>query len=194
MAQSLPVTSLSLRCEYCGQRYPVESNHECAQAPPREPSEFGGKSRPAMPPSLLGAILGERYEILSEISTGGMGVVYKAKHLALKNFVAVKILRSGPQVPGAKRRFLLEARLLSRLKHPNIVGVIDFGMLPDGRNFLVMEFLQGTTLGSLLKGGRLEPKRACQIALQMVRGLHMVHAQGIVHRDMKLAALPSEIT
>src|SRR5262249_19141732 len=100
--------------------------------------------------------------------------------------VAVKVLRQDHQIPGARRRFLNEARLLSKLKHPNIVSVVNFGALDDDRNYLVMEFLDGPTLGSVLKSkGRIEPLRAGWITLQMVRGMQTVHARGIVHRDLK---------
>jgi len=131
--------------------------------------------------------LGERYMILGELSKGGMGVVYKAQDLAQNRVVAVKILRPGQKVPGAQRRFINEAQLLARIKHPNIVEAYDSGGLSDGRQYLAMEYLDGPTLGSLLKSqpGRFEPLRACRIALQIVRGLLAVHAQGVVHRDLK---------
>ncbi len=137
--------------------------------------------------SLIGAKLGGRYEILSELSQGGMGVVYKARDLRRKIPVAVKVLRTGqqPSVPGARRRFLNEARLLSKLKHPNIVSVFAFGVLDDGRHYLVMELLDGPLLSDLMQAGHMEPLRACWLALQLVRGMLTVHAQGIVHRDLK---------
>jgi predicted Ser/Thr protein kinase len=131
--------------------------------------------------------LDERYEILAEISKGGMGVVYKAVDRLQDKLVAVKILRPGQNVPGARRRFINEAQLLSRLKHPHIVVVHDFGTLNDGRNFLTMEYLGGPTLGSLLKTqpGRMDPLRACRIAVQISRALTAVHEQGVIHRDLK---------
>ena len=131
--------------------------------------------------------LDERYEILGEISKGGMGVVYKANDRVLGKLVAVKILRPGQNVPGARRRFLNEAQLLRRISHPNIVEVHDFGTLNDGRNFLTMEYLSGPTLGGLFKTqpGRLEPLRACRIALQIARALIAVHDLGVIHRDLK---------
>lgn len=177
MADTLPVSSLRLRCESCGQRYAAESPHRCVAA------KAGGSA--ALPAELTGALIDDRYEILHEISQGGMGVVYKAQDRLCKRPVAVKIVRQEQTVPGARLRFLAEAKLLAKLKNPHIVKVLGFGLLPDGRNFLVMEFLSGPTLGSLLKSGRLDPPRACGIALQIVRGLKAVHAQGIVHRDLK---------
>ncbi len=95
-------------------------------------------------------ILAERYQILERLSAGGMGVVYKARHVALDDMVAVKILLK-PQKEEDQRRFLLEARLASKIKHPNTVYISDFGVMPDGRSYLAMEFLQGQTLASAIK-------------------------------------------
>ncbi len=130
---------------------------------------------------LLGAIIGERYEILSRLDHGGMGVVYKARHTVLENFLAVKILLR-PQDEEAQRRFLLEAKLASKINHPNTVHLSDFGVLEDGRSYLVMELLRGPTLAKVLSDGRLDPLRACRIAVQIARGLCAVHGAGIVHR------------
>ncbi len=141
-------------------------------------------SATTVPDPLIGAIIGERYEILSRLDHGGMGVVYKARHTVLENFVAVKILLRA-QDEEARHRFLLEAKLASKLNHPNTVYLSDFGVLEDGRSYLVMELLTGPTLARALEGGRLDPLRACQIAEQIARGLCAVHGAGIVHRDLK---------
>lgn len=132
----------------------------------------------------VGGILVDRYQILQRLSAGGMGVVYKAKHLALDDIVAIKLLLK-PQDETDRKRFLLEARLATKIKHPNTVYVSDFGLLPDGRTFLVMEYMNGETLSSALKKGPMEPLRACRIAVQIARGLQAVHDQNIVHRDLK---------
>lgn len=133
---------------------------------------------------LVGLILGERYEILQRLSAGGMGVVYRGRHIVLDSPIAVKILLK-PQDSEAQRRFLQEAKLASLIRHPNTVYISDFGLLPDGRSYLVMEFLQGPTLRQALHGGRLAVTRACQIARQIAEGLQAVHDKGIVHRDLK---------
>ncbi|MFO0574412.1 MAG: HEAT repeat domain-containing protein [Polyangia bacterium] len=155
-------------------------------APGTPPAAATGRAegRAALPVDLVGLILGERYEILERLSAGGMGVVYKARHIVLDSLVAVKVLLKQKD-PQAQRRFLVEAKLASSIRHPNTVYISDFGVLPDGRSYLVMEFLQGPTLAKLLRGGRLDPLRACRLTLQIAEGLQTVHARGIVHRDLK---------
>ena len=141
----------------------------------------------AIPPGFqdfIGTVISERYQILDMVSHGGMGVVFRARHLTLKSVVAVKVLRRRSDAV-TQKRFLQEARLASRIKHPNIVFISDFGVLPDGRSYLVMEYLEGPTLSALLKKGLLDPLRACRIALQIARGMKAVHQHGIVHRDLK---------
>lgn len=132
----------------------------------------------------IGTVISERYQILDMVSHGGMGVVFRARHLTLKSVVAVKVLRRRSDAV-TQKRFLQEARLASRIKHPNIVFISDFGVLPDGRSYLVMEYLEGPTLAALLKKGPLDPLRACRIAVQIARGMKAVHQHGIVHRDLK---------
>jgi serine/threonine protein kinase/HEAT repeat protein len=140
--------------------------------------------RPGVPVDLVGLVLGERYEIKERLSAGGMGVVYKARHIVLESPVAVKVLLR-PQDSTAQKRFLQEAKVASAIRHPHTVYISDFGVLSDGRSYLVMEFLQGPTLARVLRGGPLDPVRACRIALQITQGLQAVHARGIVHRDLK---------
>lgn len=131
-----------------------------------------------------GLIIDGRYEVLEKASQGGMGTVYKARHATLRNLLAVKILRR-PKDEVSRRRFLQEAQLLSQIKHPNIVQVIDFGELPSGKSYLAMEFLSGPTLTAAVREGQMTPLRACRIAAQIARGMHHVHEQNIVHRDLK---------
>lgn len=134
--------------------------------------------------NLLGTVLGERYRLEKRVGEGGMGLVYQAEHLALKTKVAVKVLvRSAGEI--SRKRFLLEAQMASKVRHPNIVYLADYGVLPDSRPYLVMEFLSGPTLTDVLRGGPLSPLRACRIALQIAKGMQTVHDQGIVHRDLK---------
>lgn len=148
-------------------------------------SETGPESERLLDGELpVGGILVDRYQVLQRLSAGGMGVVYKAKHLALDDIVAIKLLLK-PQDETDRKRFLLEARLATKIKHPNTVYVSDFGLLPDGRSFLVMEYMNGQTLSSVVKQGPMDPLRACRIAVQIARGLHAVHEQNIVHRDLK---------
>ncbi len=142
---------------------------------------------PVAPPEsgdIVGAILNKKYQVLERLSQGGMGVVYKARHLTLDTAVALKVLLR-PEESEAQERFLSEARLASKIRHPNTVYIADFGVLDDGRAFLEMEFLAGRTLAAELRKGPIEPLRACNIALQIARGLQAVHEKGIIHRDMK---------
>ncbi len=132
-----------------------------------------------------GTILCERYEVLSAIGHGGMGVVYAGRHLRLGHRVAVKVI-GNVQTETLKSRFMREAQLASRVQHPHTVYVTDFGQLPDGGLFLVMELLSGQTLAAVLaESGRMEPLRVCKIGAMIASGMQSVHEQGIVHRDLK---------
>jgi HEAT repeat protein len=133
---------------------------------------------------LVGTIIGERFDVLERLSAGGMGVVYRARHILLDAEVAIKVLLK-PQDEEAQYRFLQEAQLACKVKHPNTVIVSDFGVLPDGRSYLVMEFLRGPTLSKVISQGPVPPERMCKIALQIANGLQAVHHQGIIHRDLK---------
>ncbi len=150
-----------------------------------------GKSREAEPDPLINTVLGERYRVERRLSQGGMGVVYRARHVVLDSALAVKVLLK-PQSAEDQRRFLQEAKLASLIQHPNTVQIIDFGVLPSGQSYLVMELLRGRTLASELRPGPLDPLRVCRIGKQIAHGLQTVHDQGIVHRDMKPDKVPIE--
>ena len=129
-----------------------------------------------------GARLGP-YEIVSAIGAGGMGRVYRAHDTRLSRDVALKVVLSRAD-PGLLARFEREARAMAVLAHPNIVTIFDVGT-HEGAPFLVSELLEGRTLRSALAGGRLPVARACDLALQLVRGVAAAHAVKIVHRDLK---------
>jgi serine/threonine-protein kinase len=158
--------------------------------PGESPLGAFGNSDGGLPPvgaeadSLIGTVINERFKILRRVGKGGMGVVYKARHLTLDTNVAIKVLLH-QRGKDDQERFVQEARLASKVRHPNTVYLSDFGVLPDGRLYLVMEFLQGRPLNSELTKGPLELTRALKVAIQMTRGLQAVHDKGIVHRDMK---------
>jgi serine/threonine-protein kinase len=134
-----------------------------------------------------GQVISERYRIVSKIAEGGMGEVYKGEHVDLGKAFAVKVIRAElSNDPDFAERFKREAIAASRIGHPNIVDVSDFGRTPDGRFYFVMEFLVGRTLTQLLKEqGALPAPRALAITLQMCRALEAAHQLGIVHRDLK---------
>lgn len=128
-----------------------------------------------------------RFRIEREIGTGGMGTVYLATHLGLERPVAVKIIKrefAGDQ--DVADRFLREARTMARLRHQHAAMIFDAGNLPDGRHFIIMEFVEGETLSqALAREGRFAPARAVQIATQVCDVLEEAHRLGIIHRDLK---------
>jgi serine/threonine-protein kinase len=135
---------------------------------------------------LIGTIVGERYRIVSRIGVGGMGAVYRAEHTMMRRDLAIKVLL--PELGGKEefaRRFEREAESASRLAHPNIITVTDFGRTAEGFLFLVMEFLAGESLSDVIGAGPLPRERALGIVRQMLRALDHAHAAGVVHRDLK---------
>ncbi len=143
------------------------------------------------PDPLIGRILDARYEVLGRLGEGGVGVVYRGRQTHLGRFVAIKVLhQDAAGIPEWRRRFEREAKALSALAHPNVVPVTDFG-IDGGVPFLVMELLQGKTLGELIKevpaAGPLPLARTLDIVRQTLRGLAFAHGKGIVHRDLKPA-------
>ncbi|PID38187.1 MAG: hypothetical protein CSB49_06880 [Proteobacteria bacterium] len=135
----------------------------------------------------LGMLLDDRYQIEYRLGQGGMGVVYAARHVVIDKPVAVKILRHEYcRDKGLVQRFIREARAASRIGHPNIVDVTDFGRLEDGHIYFVMEYLLGTTLAQAVRGSRgLRMLRVLDLGVQICHGLAAAHAKGIVHRDLK---------
>jgi serine/threonine protein kinase len=132
-------------------------------------------------------IIAGRFRIECEIGTGGMGTVYRAKHLGLERAVAVKIIK--PEFasdPDVADRFMREARTMAKLRHPHAAMIFDAGNLPDGRHFIIMEFVEGRTLSETLeREGRFTPERAIRIAADICDVLAEAHNLGIVHRDLK---------
>ena len=135
--------------------------------------------------------------MLARLGVGGVGVVYRGRHVQLDRPVAIKVLQqSAAASPEWRRRFEREARVLSTLAHPNIVSIIDFGIDGDVP-YLVMELLEGKTLADLINEGPVPPARALDIIRQTLRGLAFAHRQVIAHRDLKpanifLQALPDQ--
>lgn len=136
---------------------------------------------------LVGMVLDERYRIESKLGEGGMGVVFLATHIVIEKTVAVKVLkRDVARDRSVVGRFVQEAKAASRIGHPNIVDVTDFGTTPDGMTYSVMEYVDGETLHQVLqREGALEVQRALPIIAQLAKALGAAHAKGIVHRDLK---------
>ncbi len=146
------------------------------------------ESRPQSPAgaSLVGEVLGN-YRLVSELSSGGMGTVYRARHELLGREAAIKLLR--PELSSNDvlvQRFFNEAKAATAIRHPGIIEVYDFGYTDDGRAYLVMEFLDGESLGTrIAHRGRLTELEAASIARGVASALKAAHAKGIIHRDLK---------
>ena len=125
------------------------------------------------------------YEIVSPLGAGGMGEVYRARDTRLDRTVAIKILPENlSSNPEAKQRFDREARAISSLNHPNICHLYDVGQ-HDGISYLVMEYLEGETLGERLRKGRLPLEQVFRVGAEICQGLEQAHRSGVVHRDLK---------
>jgi serine/threonine-protein kinase len=136
---------------------------------------------------LIGQRLEGRYQILRVIGEGGMGVVYEAEHVLIEKRVAIKVLRETfTSRPDVVERFRQEAKSASKIGHPNIVDVSDFGETLSGQSYIVMEMLAGEDLADVLARERvLPPSRAARLVFQVARALHATHRKNIVHRDLK---------
>ncbi len=138
-----------------------------------------------------------RYEILSVLGSGSMGMVYKCRHDVLGRVVAIKTLRLRAATDDrTQKRFIREAQMTNRLNHPNLIGLIDFGNMENGDPFLVMEYVSGQSLYEVMKRERyLIPERAVHLFAQVCDGLFHAHERGVVHRDLKPAnilVIPNE--
>ena len=133
-----------------------------------------------------GMIVGERYEIVSKVGTGGMADVYKTKDHKLNRFVAMKVLKQEfREDTNFIKKFKTEAQSAAGLTHPNVVNVFDVGE-DQGIHYIVMELVEGITLKEYIsKKGKLSVKEATSIAIQVSMGLEAAHNHGIVHRDVK---------
>lgn len=131
--------------------------------------------------------LGDSYEILSLLGTGGMSIVYKVREKSSGNVFVAKLLRAEFLSDDlAKQRFEQEAQLVQQLTHPNIINVQRYAMTDDGTPYLIMEWLDGITLADYIRQrGAVPAKEAISIFEQITRGLNYAHSEGIIHRDIK---------
>ncbi|MCA9658358.1 MAG: serine/threonine protein kinase, partial [Myxococcales bacterium] len=134
----------------------------------------------------LGRTIDNRYKIVELLGEGGMGAVFVAEHLSLRKQVALKVIR--PEyagIPEIAARFTREAMATAKLDHPHVASALDYGMLPDGAAYLVIQLVRGKPLRSLLDERSLAWPIACDIVGQIADALAGAHAEGIVHRDLK---------
>ena len=127
-----------------------------------------------------------KYQIISRLGVGGMGEVYKVLHIHLNAIRVIKLMR--PAIAGeegAHERFIREARLATRIQHPNVATLFDFSTLADGSYYMVWEFIEGTNLAEIIRAsGSLSPRYAARLSAQALLGLDAIHKVGIVHRDV----------
>ena len=134
----------------------------------------------------IGTLLADRYRIDALVGEGGMGKVYSAEHVLMRKRLAVKVLRRElTSVPEVVARFEREAMAAGNIEHQNVAAATDFGKLPDGAVFLVLEFVSGHSLRDEVARGAFQVDRALHVARQISSALSAAHAQGIVHRDLK---------
>jgi serine/threonine protein kinase len=176
-----------LHCPTCGRHYSTDF-----KICPEDQSPLQGDvtviGGPPVDP-LVGHILDEKYRLEEQLGIGGMGTVYRARHLLIDRPVAVKVLNQRfVEDEAARTRFRREARAAGRLQHTNAVTVTDFGESQDGYVYLVMELLEGRTLRDVLaKEAPLDAARAVSLMMQISAAVAAAHEAGIIHRDLKPA-------
>jgi serine/threonine-protein kinase len=125
------------------------------------------------------------YEVEAVLGRGGMGIVFRARHLRLKRLVALKMLLGGMYAgPRERDRFEREAQAVARLRHPNVVQIYDVGDA-DGRTYFTMEFMEGGSLAQVLAGTPQPAMKAAKMVATLARAVHAAHSSGIAHRDLK---------
>jgi serine/threonine protein kinase/tetratricopeptide (TPR) repeat protein len=166
-------------CSACGEQF-AEGTAFC----PADGTELVR----TMADPMIGVILPRRYRIMSLLGRGAMSVVYKGTYEPLDQLVAIKIMKSHlVSDPGQLKRFQQEIKTAGGLEHPNIVGILDFGVTDQGVPYLIMEYLQGQSLADIIaKEGRLSVNRAIRIFTQAADALGYAHREkGLIHRDIK---------
>ena len=132
-----------------------------------------------------GGMLDGKYDILKRLATGGMGDVYLVRHHHLQERRVVKVLRADLAADGdAMQRFQQEARVATQIKHPNVAILYDYSRLPDGRYYMVWEYIEGEDLASRIRKGPVPAADAIELMIQALRGLDAIHSAGVIHRDV----------
>lgn len=171
-------------CPQCGTRF-----DEPIQYCPNDGSQTYEAAHNQAPPAdpLLGRVVDGRYRIEQKIGEGGMGMVYMATHTTLQKRLALKVLRGdSSRDADVVQRFMQEAQAATSIGHANIIDISDFGRLPDGSVYFVMEYLDGVSLSAMIKrSGSVPMQEAIHLVRQIASALEAAHARGIVHRDLK---------
>ncbi len=156
---------------------------------PRHPTDQPDPAtEPRDPDMLVGQVISGRYRIDSVIASGAIGNVYEGEHVHMRKRVAIKILNSAmDRLPHVKERFEREAMAGAHIDHPSVGAATDFGRLPDGSYFLVLEFVDGRSLQDAMIDRIFVAQRVVRMGRQLASGLHAAHCVGIIHRDVKPA-------
>jgi serine/threonine protein kinase len=180
MDKTLTDASNVKRCQTCGTNFPLSYNLKTCHLD-------GGELLVAAGDGFVGTLINRRFEIQSLVGSGNSGSVYSATDQELGRRVAVKVLHASSSADkDLAQRFQREAKMAGNLNHPGIVTIFDRGLLPTGQPFIVMEYLNGQSLGEIIaRQGHLDSLRAGRIALQMCDALHYAHKAGVIHRDLK---------
>ena len=167
-------------CPQCGTEYELDQRF-C----PKDGSTL--KTQGGATADLIGSVIADRYHVLRKLGEGGMGTVYLAEHVKMGRKSAVKVMNPGMvNDADAISRFNREAANASKISHPNVAAVYDFGETTDGLIYLAMEFIEGPSLTKVIEErGALMPVRAADITRQAADALAVAHDMGIVHRDLK---------
>jgi len=176
-----------LHCPTCGNHYTADNQFCPADQTLLQADATIAGEMPGDP--LIGKTLNEKYCIEERLGVGGMGTVYRARHVLIDRLVAIKILNQRfVEDDSARARFQREAKAAGRLHHLNAVSVTDFGETPEGDVYIVMELLEGRTLREIVaKEAPLEIARAVSIMLQTAAAVAAAHEAGVIHRDLKPA-------
>jgi len=165
-------------CPQCGVQY----DHDIKFCP-----ADGSALRAPPGQSMIGAVIADRYHVVRKLGEGGMGEVYLAEHVKMGRLSALKLIAPAlAREADAIGRFTREAANASKITHPNIAAIYDFGETPDGLVYLAMEYVEGESLTALLRRhGALPLRRTAEIARQIAGALDAAHERGVVHRDLK---------
>jgi eukaryotic-like serine/threonine-protein kinase len=170
-------------CPVCSREYANDRSHCSDDGVGLVALNTGAASRPE---ELIGNTVDGRYKIERVIGKGGMGTVYSCRHVVVGKTFAMKVLRSGVErSEGVLQRFIREAQTANAIRSRHIVEMSDFGQLPNGCFYVVMELLEGEDLTRAMKSGRLTRGELTHVFVQIAEALGLAHAQGIVHRDLK---------